>query len=155
MRELPSISASTYASNTVDLDVAGNFGRTVPLFIGNAQQFDARDNLNRIIEETRQRMAEATSLENQMATRIVQVFIADPDENIPLDKRLLYTGEQKLTDLTDQELFFEVDIKNILQEHNTYRGSVINKKVKERTEYLEPIKIRDLRMVVVTVAEFK
>lgn len=90
-----------------------------------------------------------------MARRIVQVFIADTDENVPLEKSVIYTGEQKLTDATDQELFFEIDIKGILDRHNTYRKTLVNKKVKERTENLEPVKIRELKMVVVTIAEFK
>jgi hypothetical protein len=86
--------------------------------------------------------------------RLVQVFIADPDENVPLADALLYTGEQKLTDATDQELFFEIDIRDILAKHNEKRTKLINRKVKERTEHLEPAKIRDLKMVVVNVASF-
>jgi hypothetical protein len=85
--------------------------------------------------------------------RVVQVFIADPNENIPLDDCLLYKGEEKLTDATDQELFFELDIKNLLEKHNLTRTKVVDKKVKDRTEYLEPAKVRDLKMVVVTVAK--
>jgi hypothetical protein len=92
--------------------------------------------------------------ENPVSRRLVQVFIADPDENLPLEQSMLYTGEQKLTDATDQELFFEVDMKEILANHNENRVKIINKKVKERTEYLEPAKIRDLKMVVVNVATF-
>lgn len=86
--------------------------------------------------------------------RLVQVFISDPNENVPLSNSLLYSGEQKLTDATDQELFFEIDIKSILEKHNAERVKMVDKKVKERTEYLEPAKIRDLKMVVVTVAQF-
>lgn len=86
--------------------------------------------------------------------RIVQVFIADPDENVPLEKSLLYTGTQKLTDATDQELYFEIDIKTILEKHNAMRKELVNKKVKERIEYLEPARVRDLRMSVITVASF-
>lgn len=86
--------------------------------------------------------------------RLVQVFIADPDENVPLDTALIYSGEQKFTDLTDQELFFEVDIKSILATHNDKRAKIINKKVKERTEHLEPARIRDLKMTVVNIAAF-
>ncbi len=86
--------------------------------------------------------------------RLVQVFIADPEENVPLERSLLYSGEQKLTDATDQELFFEIDIKSVLEKHNEVRIKFVNKKVKERTEYLEPAKIRDLKMVVVNVATF-
>ena len=88
-----------------------------------------------------------------MATRrVVQVFIADPNDNIPLDDCLLFKGEEKLTDATDQELFFELDIKDLLEKHNEKRVKVIDKKVKDRTEYLEAAKVRDLKMVVVTVA---
>lgn len=86
--------------------------------------------------------------------RLVQVFIADPDENVSLEKSLLYTGPQKLTDATDQELFFEIDIKSIMEKHNAVRLQLVNKKVKERVEYLEPARVRDLRMVVVNVASF-
>lgn len=93
-------------------------------------------------------------MEKPVTRRIVQVFIADTDENVPLDKSVLYTGTQKLTDATDQELFFEVPIKEILDKHNAYRATLVNKKVKERTEYLEPVRIRDLKMVVVEVAKF-
>lgn len=86
------------------------------------------------------------------ARRVVQVFIADPNENLSLDDCLLFKGEEKLTDATDQELFFELDIKDMLEKHNAKRVTVIDKKVKDRTEYLEPAKVRDLKMVVVTVA---
>lgn len=84
--------------------------------------------------------------------RVVQVFIADPNDNISLDDCLLFKSEEKLTDATDQELFFELDIKGLLEKHNEKRVKTIDKKVKDRTEYLEPAKVRDLKMVVVTVA---
>lgn len=86
--------------------------------------------------------------------RMVQVIIVDPNENIPLDNCLLYKGEPKLTDATDQELFFELDIKQLLAAHNDKRVLVVDKKVKDRTEYLEPAKVRDLKMVVVNIAQF-
>lgn len=86
--------------------------------------------------------------------RLVKVIIVDPDENLPLANCVLYTGEEKLTDLNDQELFFELDIKEMLAKHNQGRVTFRNKKVKEREEMLEPAKIRDLKMVVVTIASF-
>jgi hypothetical protein len=49
------------------------------------------------------------------ARRVVQVFIADPNENISLDDCLLFKGIEKVTDATDQELFFELDIKDLLR----------------------------------------
>ncbi len=88
------------------------------------------------------------------ARRLIKVIIVDPDEKVPLEKCLLYSGEEKLTDLTDQELFYEIEIKDMLDDHNEVRAKIVDKTVKERTEYLEPIKVRDLRMVVVTVAQF-
>jgi len=84
--------------------------------------------------------------------RLVQVIIADTNENIPLEDCLLFKGEEKLTDSNDQELFFELDIRDMLAQHNEKRVKIIDKKVKDRTEYLEAAKIRDLKMVVVTVA---
>lgn len=89
-----------------------------------------------------------------MARRVVQVYIADPNENVPLEDSLIYQGSQKLTDSTDQELFYEIDIKNLLDAYNVKRVKIVDKKVKERTQYLEPVKIRELKMVVVTVASF-
>lgn len=86
--------------------------------------------------------------------RIVQIFIADTDPNVPLEKCLLHSGEPKLTDLTDQELFFEVDVKAILEKHNADRVLLRNKSVKERDEFLEPARVRDLKMTVVTIASF-
>lgn len=88
-------------------------------------------------------------------TRLVKVFIADPDENVPLDKRLLYRGEEAMTDLTDQELFFEVPITDLLLKHNEYRKTLEDKKAKkEKPVMLEPIRVRDLKMLVVALASF-
>jgi hypothetical protein len=89
--------------------------------------------------------------------RIVKVFIADPNENLPLEKRVLYKGDEMLTDLTDQELFYEVPIAELLAKHNDYRKTVVDKKQAEkfgRDIFMEPARIRDLRMVVVDVAKF-
>ena len=89
--------------------------------------------------------------------RIVQVFIADPNPNLPLSSRLLHKGEEKLTDLTDQELYFELDMARILREHNAVRANTVDKdasKGKPEPVYLEPARIRDLKMVVVDVAKF-
>jgi hypothetical protein len=86
--------------------------------------------------------------------RVVQVFIVDPDSNVPLDGCLIYQSEARMTDLTDQELFYEIDIRKLLEEHNKLRGKLHNKAVTARTEYLEPVRIRDLKMTVTTIATF-
>lgn len=112
------------------------------------QDFNPKENLRKVVNNIKK------DLENNMGLRIVQVYIADTDENVPVENRILYSGTQKLTDATDQELFFEIGIKEILDKHNTYRATLVNKKIKERTENLEPVKIRDLKMVVVNIATF-
>ncbi len=91
------------------------------------------------------------------ARRLVQVFIADPDPNVPLKAALLYKGELLFTDATDQELYFEVPIMDLLAKHNTERAKWLDKEATKRAGkdiFLEPAKIRDLRMVVVNVASF-
>jgi len=86
--------------------------------------------------------------------RVVQVYIVDPNENVPVESCMLYKGDPILTDLTDQELFFEIDIKDVLAKHNAKRVTFPDKKVKDRIEHLEPAKVRDLKMTVVTIAAF-
>jgi hypothetical protein len=114
-----------------------------------AQQLGGRENLHQTIQNVKKDIEMAKS-----TRRLVKVIIIDTDENVPLDKCVLYSGDEKLTDATDQELFFEIDIKNILDKYNEYRVTLKDKSVKERVENLEPVKIRDLRMVVVNVATF-
>lgn len=147
--EMPTISGTSYASNTIDYQ-CGN----VDLGEGVWKQIERADQ--------RRHQLQQIELGNkipkiEMATsnrRLIQVFICDPDENVPLKDSLLYSGEQQLTDLTDQELFFEIPIKDLLATHNEKRITFIDKKVKERTQHLEPARVRDLRMVVTTVAQF-
>ncbi len=79
--------------------------------------------------------------------RVVQVFISDTNLNVPLDDCLIYEGKQKLTDATDQELFFEVNIKELLDAHNEKRVKLVDKTIKDRTEYLEPAKIREKSVI--------
>lgn len=161
--DLPSMGTGTYASNTLNLAAAvcgqqllggqlqNNFATPA---IGAAAQAEAYVNaLNKSVNQF-QPLPAVKENSPVAARRLVQVFIADPDDNIPLDQSLLYSGDQKLTDATDQELFFEINIKTLLDAHNEKRVLLTNKKVKERTEHLEPAKIRDLKMVVVTVATF-
>jgi len=89
--------------------------------------------------------------------RIVQVFIADPDENVPIDRCLLYSGDQHLTDSTDEELFYDVEIKQMLADYNVFRVTVVDKGQSAqygREVFLDPAKIRDLKMTVAVAASF-
>lgn len=90
--------------------------------------------------------------------RIVQVFVADTNENITLDKRILYRGDPKVTDLTDQELYYEIPIMELLKVHNQLRAETVDKEASKRSGkdvFLEPARVRDLRMAVVNIAVFQ
>jgi hypothetical protein len=182
--ELPTILSSAYASSVVE--PARWFAPTglgVALPAGQAQerlnipealrrlQEDAKAQGLQVAEPRRMQIGNTGALEkipaaqlNQQKAppampnaRIVKVFVADPNENLPLDKRVLYTGSEQLTDLTDQELFFEVPISELLKKHNELRVATRDKKagnVNNEPVMLEPARIRDLKMVVVTVASF-
>lgn len=149
--DLPTFLNFQTASSTYWLGDVGAFNLT--------SGFVPRQNLQRVRDEVLKGVPEqvfiAPKKESVMSDRrYVRVLVVDPNENIPLDQCMLYAGEEKLTDLTDEELFFELEIKTLLAAHNAKRVKVIDKKVKERTEHLEPAKVRDLKMVVVTVAKF-
>ena len=77
--------------------------------------------------------------------------------NVPLADQLLYTGKEKLTDATDQELFYEIPINEILSRHNALRATLNDKKASDKfgkEVKLEPIRIRDLKMTIVDIAKF-
>jgi hypothetical protein len=89
--------------------------------------------------------------------RIVQVVIADPEPSVPLEHAVLFKSDERFTDLTDAELFFEVPMAETLKAFNEKRVKWLDKEASKRSGkdcYLEPVKIRDLRMVVVNVATF-
>lgn len=158
MREMPKVVGSSYTTSTV-CPLTWNDSTTAAT--GSTWSVPAHEHWQQLLMQKSPTFPLTVTLpakqEQNVANpkrRLVQVFIADPDSNVPLNDSLLYTGAQKLTDATDQELFFEIDIKNILEAHNAKRITWPNKTVKERVEYLEPVRIRDLKMVVVTIAEF-
>jgi hypothetical protein len=89
-----------------------------------------------------------------MSKRLVRVFLVDPNASIPLDASMLYKSEEKLTDLTDQELFFEMPVQELLAKHNALRVTLVDKeasKLSNKDVLLEPAKIRDLTMTVLVL----
>jgi hypothetical protein len=144
-QNMPLMAASALASSTYSAgDLTTAIGRPLG---GLAAAVPANAIINHPIQAQQN-----GALKMAASRRLVQVIIADPNENVSLEDCILFKGEEKVTDATDQELFFELDIKDLLEKHNEKRIKIIDKKVKERTEYLEPAKVRDLKMVVVTVA---
>jgi hypothetical protein len=96
----------------------------------------------------------ATTTPATPALRIVRMYLVDPDQNLPLDRRVIHAGAEMTTDATDAELMHEVPVKEILAMHNEFRKTVRDKAVKSKEVYLEPVRMRDLILSVVTVASF-
>lgn len=151
--DTPSIASSAYASNTFALNAAGGL-QGAQAAVANAAIGGLNKQLHQQIFNPPAGVPSNRKETPMSARRLVKVVIVDPNENVPLEDCVLFSGDEKLTDATDQELFFEIDIKKVLEEHNAKRVKVLDKKVKERSEYLEPAKIRDLKMVVVNIATF-
>lgn len=149
--DIPQITSSNYCSNTTT-GWAGDFYVSPPsqTHVDNLQQL-LRHQPVHFIEPKESCIMPNTN------RRIVQVFIADTDPNLNLSGCLLYKGEQVFTDATDQELFFEIPIKDILDKHNLRRAMVLDKEATKKAGkdvFLEPARIRDLKMVVVEIAKF-
>jgi hypothetical protein len=148
--EMPEIATVSYTTDSTSgeityIDTFGNIVEECYKYKQPHVNYGALFEKNNDIEEE----------EKMSERRLVKVMIVDPDLNVPVEKAVLVSEPEKITDLDDQELFFELDIKNILNTHNDFRKSVINKKKsKDKDVYLEPIRIRDLKMVILTIANF-
>lgn len=157
MQDTPSISTSCYSTSNVNPIMLFE-----PMSLTAGQKWDqfatdAAADCIRAFQPRQTQTTETTSMPNQTQRRYVQVFIADPNENVPLEESVLYKGDQKLTDLTDTELFFEVPIAETLKAHNEKRVKWLDKEASKRAGKdvtLDAVKIRDLKMVVVTIAAF-
>ena len=89
--------------------------------------------------------------------RIVRVIIVDSHNDVPSESAVLYMGDEFFTDKTDQELFFDLPVNELLKAHNEKRVTFKDKNLsrgKDKPEFLEPARIRDLDMVVLTISEF-
>ncbi len=166
---MPTISASNYGG-TQSYYTLGNpqtFTDSMVISTGNPVLGQAwgggvpdnsdTDSFTRAVGRIAQKLSAPAQPIQSMSKRIVRVYLADADDALPLDKSLLYTGAEKLTDATDQELYFEIPIMEILKQHNAYRATVVDKKLTQKIgkeAFLEPVKIRDLKMTVVSIATF-
>lgn len=149
-KEMPTFAASSYSSSTADIGSWGLPESALTLDAGHQTGMLRGSGGHRPILHAHFQ-PEELNMAVAVGRRVVQVFVSDPDPKVPLDKCLLYQGDVKVTDATDQELYFELDIKALLEKHNAERIKIVDKSVKDRTELLEPAKIRDLKMSVVTI----
>jgi len=136
--------------------------------LGDATRYGAGEHWNEAIlgqkanevlrEEFQKRNPFARQLPNKiMSKRLVRVFLVDPNENVPVLESVLYQSPEKLTDLTDQELYFEMPVQQLLNEFNIRRVTFLDKKAsatRGKDVFLEPARIRDLQMTVLNIASF-
>jgi hypothetical protein len=142
--EIPTISTANYTTTAID---PGFF------VVGNAADAAGMQRYQNALNLFNAQPVK--NMEMPMSNRrFIRVIIVDPNENIPLADAVLYDGGEKFTDLTDQELFFESNIQDSLKKHNEKRVKIRDKKIKDREEFLEPARIRDLKMTVVNIASF-
>lgn len=157
--DMPTIAAGTYGLAAYN---AGLGGLNQLNHIGLPNQWQVDDAAVRRITAPQQvtptsaPKKETAPMTAKTALRVIQVFVADPDQKLPADKRLLYMGQIVPTDATDEELFYELGIKDMLDKHNAVRTATKDKTAKntEKDVFLEPIRVRDLVMTVVTLASF-
>lgn len=169
-RELPTISSGTHTHSTYSAGANGEWVGRVPdvgaginwnnISVENAKPgilihdgcFGNVPNFQALAAKVIQ------GQEQKMTTRLVRVFVIDPNDSLPLENRMLYRGTEKLTDLNDQELFFELPVNDFLTKHNELRAKTADR-VKSaqfgKEVWLEPARIRDLRMTVLVVAQFQ
>lgn len=172
-QELPTINQFSNVSNTyalgdfgAGLTTSGAFGvghiSYSPDFENRRKQVEDYKYLDAVLAKRKEPESILTqafkeAIKNVAKARVIQVFIADNDCNIEVAKRLLYKGEQLFTDLSDQDLFYDIEIKALITKHNEYRATVLNESKSTATEkvFLKPIKVSELSMVVAVLAEFK
>jgi hypothetical protein len=143
------------SSNTMRLSAsAENITRRVPPQPVQAAMLAAQFQMPKAMSPQAPVMIGEPKVQGQVKRRVIKVYVVDTNENVPLDRAILFQGEEKVTDLTDQELFYELNMAELLKKHNEFRVTLIDKSIKERTVNLEPARIRDLSMTIVTVCEF-
>lgn len=156
--ETPTIMATTYGNAAAYnvFDSGAGVGVAFPFPDSNEyQQAPLRSLVSPAAVKTRILIANQPKEEEIMSERrLVRVLMVDPHEHVPTDTALLYDSKEVFTDKTNQELFFDIPIGEILKVHNEKRSKIIDKSVKERTQFLEPARIRDLKMVVIDLAKF-
>lgn len=165
--DMPTFTASAYSTHTVPLAASGNLMGALAAETTDAatRRWLAEGRQNQVLNQALpasafgglQHKAGEDMAANKSKLRIVRVFLVDPDERVPMDKRVLHRTDEITTDATDQELFFGIPVQDLLKQHNELRASVKWKDEgsKAEAEPLKEIRIRDLIMSVTTIAEFQ
>lgn len=90
--------------------------------------------------------------------RVVQIYIADRHPDVPLAKAIVYQSPEPFaTDMSNQELYFTINIMELLSVHNDERITWVDKEATKQAGkeiMLEEIRISDLDMQVTAFTEF-
>ncbi len=158
--DFPTLLNYTSTSNTYTPDLTGKWAKSnsQPRRVQQNQLLaDLLNHNEKLLSDFKSQPKEETIMAAKSTRRVVRVYILDPDERVPLDQALLHKGDEELTEMEDSELFYQIEIKKLLDTHNEKRKKIIDKKASERAGkdiYLDPVRIRDLVMTVVDVARF-
>ena len=101
--------------------------------------------------------SEETMTKQAKTRRIVNIYIVDPDKAVPMDKALLYSRENLLTEDEDQDLLFNLDVKDIVTKHNSVRVTILDEEKTDKrgsNVYLQEVRPSELTMKIVTLAQF-
>ena len=94
----------------------------------------------------------------EMPRRMVDIYIVDPDLNLPKEHALLFDAKSVLTDETDLELIQHLDTDKMLKDHNDLRANTVDReatRLSEKVVYLRSdLGMKDLRVVITTLARF-
>ncbi len=76
--------------------------------------------------------------------RYVSVWVLDQDENVPLDKSILYEKVMFFADKTKDEIKADIPLTKLLDKHNDYRVTLKDKNDKP----LKKVRLRDISVVI-------
>lgn len=172
MNDLPQFTASSLTTNnTSGINLLNATGGSYTVTTDGTSHWDMREPhdardaykhayagqlLGNLYQQGSQDMAAPVAVKPKL--RIVRVFLVDPDERVPVESRILHRSAELTTDATDQELFFDIPVNDLLKKHNELRATVKwEEKTAEGTRErmgLKEARIRDLVMSVTTIATF-
>lgn len=163
--DMPTMNTLNYAHSTYQ-GVAGRGLQAASAVARTWSGDETRDHWAKKVEVHQQLSALAQTLTEEkgqkVATkptrRLIRLLVVDPHPSVPLDQCVLYQSDEKMTDLSDQDLFYEIasELMPKLKAHNEKRVTW-NERAKadnEKAVKLEPARISDLTMTTVVIASF-
>jgi len=89
--------------------------------------------------------------------RIVSIYVVDPDENLEPKDALVHIKENFMTDLTNEDILVDLELKEALANHNTKRIKIVDEDRSDdrgKEVMLKTVKIKDLIIKINTLQTF-